>query len=233
MFNGCRKLHRGRLSHATAQPQHGPGWRTHRHITTPYTFQPRLPLSTDGPAAYGYSKKGNVWAVRISWKGRKHQGGRFPTEAGAAGAAWKLYEKLLGSQLTSPAPRLTPLHLNAASTVLSPAARAATAPAAKGTAGAKSGTCKLIGVTQQRSGRWSARIKIPRTGRKGGTDRWLGTFDSAQEAALAYDAAAKQVKEANMQLNLPTGIPKAKTRPVASAGESRPASGNRYCSSWH
>ncbi|MFS7897398.1 putative transcription factor AP2-EREBP family [Helianthus anomalus] len=56
---------------------------------------------------------------------------------------------------------------------------------------------KFIGVRQRPSGRWVAEIKD--TIQK--IRVWLGTFDTAEEAARAYDEAACLLRGANTRTN--------------------------------
>nr|XP_016479249.1 PREDICTED: ethylene-responsive transcription factor SHINE 2-like [Nicotiana tabacum] len=56
---------------------------------------------------------------------------------------------------------------------------------------------KFIGVRQRPSGRWVAEIKDSSQELR----LWLGTFDRAEEAALAYDNAARLLRGRNAKTN--------------------------------
>ncbi|CDP10066.1 unnamed protein product [Coffea canephora] len=70
---------------------------------------------------------------------------------------------------------------------------------ARGKGGPQNAMCEYRGVRQRTWGKWVAEIREP----KKRTRLWLGSFATAEEAAMAYDEAARRLYGPDAYVNLP------------------------------
>ncbi|KAI3807345.1 hypothetical protein L1987_23272 [Smallanthus sonchifolius] len=81
----------------------------------------------------------------------------------------------------------------------------------RGKGGPENASCTYKGVRQRTWGKWVSEIREPNRGSR----IWLGTFNSAREAAIVYDAAARRLYGPNAHVNLPDEAANAPPPPPA------------------
>ncbi|KAK7336581.1 hypothetical protein VNO77_17127 [Canavalia gladiata] len=84
----------------------------------------------------------------------------------------------------------------------------------RGKGGPQNASCEYRGVRQRTWGKWVAEIREP----KKRTRLWLGSFATAEEAAMAYDEAARRLYGPDAYLNLPHLKPNYNS-PITSGGK--------------
>ncbi|GKV25696.1 hypothetical protein SLEP1_g35091 [Rubroshorea leprosula] len=79
----------------------------------------------------------------------------------------------------------------------------------RGKGGPLNASCQYRGVRQRTRGKWVAEIREP----KKRTRLWLRSFATAEEAAMAYDEAARRLYGPDAYLNLPHLQPNSNSHP--------------------
>jgi serine protease inhibitor ecotin len=147
----------------------------------------------------GVSKKGKKYITRIEYGGKQHHLGTFDTKekAGIAYDRFVIDKSTKEVSFTLNYPRMTDLEREEAMKVEPPPEKKR--KRIRGNPNNKTG---LIGVYKIGK-RYRAQID------EGGTSKNLGTFDTKEQAGMAYDRVVidKSTEEVSFTLNYPNGLP--------------------------